>query len=166
MKRRQCFTAFFVQIDWSFCRFLSIWIFLPKTGWWQMEIIFTRSHSLRGCVWISCNAYFKRFVILVLSYSNSFLDMWALGTIIMITGATSGWLNSGITSLFLTTWGPEKSRPYIASFHFTFSIGAILAPFLVGLYKDCLHHCIWWNFVFIVVGFTHCKVLSKSIKAR
>ena len=54
----------------------------------------------------------------------------------MITGGTSGWLNSGITSLFLTTWGPEKSRPYIASFHFTFSIGAILAPFLVGLYKD------------------------------
>merc|ERR1711970_772471 len=42
-------------------------------------------------------------------------DMWALGTIIMITGGTSGWLNSGITSLFLTTWGPEKSRPYIAS---------------------------------------------------
>ena len=65
-----------------------------------------------------------------------FSDMWALGTIIMITGGTSGWLNSGITSLFLTTWGPEKSRPYIASFHFTFSIGAILAPFLVGLYKD------------------------------
>ena len=68
-----------------------------------------------------------------------FPDMWALGTIIMITGGTSGWLNSGITSLFLTTWGPEKSRPYIASFHFTFSIGAILAPFLVGLYKDLVN---------------------------
>ena len=65
-------------------------------------------------------------------------DMWALGTIILVTGVTAGWLNSGITSLFLTTWGPEKSRPYIASFHFTFSIGAILAPFLVGLYKDRL----------------------------
>ena len=37
-----------------------------------------------------------------------------LGTVIMITGGTSGWLNSGITSLFLTTWGPDKSRPYIA----------------------------------------------------
>ena len=59
-----------------------------------------------------------------------------LATIIMLTGATSGWLNSGITSLFLTTWGPEKSRPYIASFHFTFSVGAILAPVLVGIYKD------------------------------
>ena len=65
-------------------------------------------------------------------------DMWALGTIILVTGVTAGWLNSGITSLFLTTWGPEKSRPYIASFHFTFSIGAILAPFLVGLYKERL----------------------------
>ena len=66
--------------------------------------------------------------------------MWALGTIILVTGVTAGWLNSGITSLFLTTWGPEKSRPYIASFHFTFSIGAILAPFLVGIYKDRLKH--------------------------
>jgi len=63
-------------------------------------------------------------------------SMGLLSFIIMLTGATSGWLNSGITSLFLTTWGPEKSKPYIASFHFTFSIGATLAPYLVGIYMD------------------------------
>jgi len=61
-------------------------------------------------------------------------SMGLLAFIIMLTGGTSGWLNSGITSLFLTTWGPEKSKPYIASFHFTFSIGATLAPYLVGIY--------------------------------
>merc|ERR1711992_64239 len=70
-------------------------------------------------------------------------SMGLLAFIIMLTGGTSGWLNSGITSLFLTTWGPEKSKPYIASFHFTFSIGATLAPYLVGIYmpadaeQDC-----------------------------
>lgn len=61
----------------------------------------------------------------------------------MITGGSTGWLNSGITSLFLTTWGPEKSRPYIASSLFSFSIGAILAPLLVGVFKpaDALNKC-------------------------
>ena len=141
-KRGQRFTTVLVQINWSIRRLLFIWVLFPKTWRWKMETLFTWCHSLCWCIWFSCNAYFKRFGATINDECNFFSDMWALGTIIMITGGTSGWLNSGITSLFLTTWGPEKSRPYIASFHFTFSIGAILAPFLVGLYKESL---IWLN---------------------
>ena len=59
-----------------------------------------------------------------------------LGCVILMTGMTSGWLDSGITSLMLTTWGRVKSRPFIASFHFSFTFGSFLAPFLVGAFKS------------------------------
>ena len=59
-----------------------------------------------------------------------------LGSVILITGMTSVWLDSGISSLMLTTWGPIESRPYIASFHLSFTFGSFLGPFLVGAFKS------------------------------
>merc|ERR1712110_990293 len=64
-------------------------------------------------------------------------EMWLLGTIFLVTAACSGgWLTAGVNSIILNTWGSSKSRPYIASTQFAFSVGSILAPFLVGLYMD------------------------------
>ena len=63
---------------------------------------------------------------------------------------TASFFNTGLESLVLVIWGPGKklhvqphitlildeSRPVIAVYHFFFTFGGFLAPFLVGLYKD------------------------------
>ena len=62
-------------------------------------------------------------------------DLWLLGLIFMITAAFSGgWLVTGVNSMILNVWGRTRSKPIVASNQFAFSIGSILAPFLVGLY--------------------------------
>ena len=44
----------------------------------------------------------------------------------------AGYLDAGIQAILLQVWGPEKSRPLIQSFHFMYTIGALLAPIVIA----------------------------------
>ena len=63
-------------------------------------------------------------------------DLILLGVISFITTMTASFFNTGLESLVLVIWGPDESRPIIAVYHFFFTFGGFLAPFLVGLFKD------------------------------
>ena len=47
-------------------------------------------------------------------------------------GICAGIIDAGLQSILLEVWGPEKSRPLIQSFHFMYTIGAFLAPVIMG----------------------------------
>jgi len=63
-------------------------------------------------------------------------DLWLLGVIAFVTTMTASFFNTGLESLVLVIWGPDESRPVIAVYHFFFTFGGFLAPFLVGIFKD------------------------------
>merc|ERR1711935_18103 len=63
-------------------------------------------------------------------------DLILLGVISFVTTMTASFFNTGLESLVLVIWGPDESRPIIAIYHFFFTFGGFLAPFLVGLFKD------------------------------
>ena len=52
---------------------------------------------------------------------------------ILIPGIFGGLIDSGIQSILLEVWGPVKSRPLVQSFHFMYTVGAFLAPLIMGL---------------------------------
>ena len=56
----------------------------------------------------------------------------------MIPGIFGGLIDSGIQSILLEVWGPVKSRPLVQSFHFMYTVGAFLAPLIMGLASKIL----------------------------
>jgi len=57
-------------------------------------------------------------------------DLVSLTIFSMITAFMFGYQDSGLTSTILTLWGEKHSRPYLQSFHFTFGLGALIAPLI------------------------------------
>ena len=60
------------------------------------------------------------------------VDFWLLCILVLLPGAFAGHLDAGLQSILLEVWGPTKSRPLIQSFHFMYTVGAFLAPVIMG----------------------------------
>ncbi|CBY15514.1 unnamed protein product [Oikopleura dioica] len=59
-------------------------------------------------------------------------DLWLLIIIVTITGIIAGYIDAAIQCIMLKVWGSKKSASILQLHHFTFSIGAFLAPLLVS----------------------------------
>jgi fucose permease len=57
-------------------------------------------------------------------------DLWLLIFIVTITGIIAGYIDAAIQCIMLKVWGSKKSASILQLHHFTFSIGAFLAPLL------------------------------------
>jgi len=57
-------------------------------------------------------------------------DLWLLIIIVTITGIIAGYIDAAIQCIMLKVWGSKKSASILQLHHFTFSIGAFLAPIL------------------------------------
>ena len=57
-------------------------------------------------------------------------DLWLLIIIVTITGIIAGYIDAAIQCIMLKVWGSKKSASILQLHHFTFSIGAFLAPLL------------------------------------
>ena len=63
-------------------------------------------------------------------------DLWLLCLVILAPGIFCGFIAIGLQAIILQVWGPEKSRPLIQSFHFMYTIGAFLAPLIMGPFLE------------------------------
>ena len=57
-------------------------------------------------------------------------DLWLLIVIVTLTGIITGYIDTAIQCIMLKVWGAKKSASILQLHHFTFSIGAFLAPLL------------------------------------
>jgi len=58
-------------------------------------------------------------------------DLWIMILVISITGIMLGYIDAAIQVIILKIWGSTKSASIIQLHHFTFSIGAFIAPLIV-----------------------------------
>lgn len=59
-------------------------------------------------------------------------DSGVMGFLSLLHIATKYLIFEGLQALYLKLFGEERSRPYIQSIHFGFSVGAFLAP-VIGI---------------------------------
>jgi len=63
-------------------------------------------------------------------------DFWLLVVIVTLGGVIVGFNDALIQSILLRVWGEDKSASYLQMHHFTYSVGAFLAPLVVAPFYE------------------------------
>jgi len=140
LQRNNCWSVFRFHLErtWSDYRRNSCWnciskvIFIIFTGRLFLIIL---NRLTTGVVKLASVGGFIIFNGVAMAIMPFIKELWVLGLISCITSLTSSYFNTGLESLILCIWGPDNSRSIIAVYHFFFTFGGFLAPFLVGLFK-------------------------------
>jgi FHS family Na+ dependent glucose MFS transporter 1 len=98
-------------------------------GTWISGRVFDR---LRGHPVMGIAQLFVAVMIFVIPFTPRF---WLLLVILACKGFANGFINTGANTLLVWTHG-EKVGPFMNGLHFSFGLGAFLAPFLVAQVVD------------------------------
>ena len=98
-------------------------------GTWISGRVFDR---LRGHPVMGISQLFVAAMVFVIPFTPWF---WLLLVILACKGFANGFINTGANTLLVWTHG-EKVGPFMNGLHFSFGLGAFLAPFLVAQVVD------------------------------
>jgi FHS family Na+ dependent glucose MFS transporter 1 len=98
-------------------------------GTWISGRVFDR---LRGHPVMGISQLFVAAMVFVIPFTPWF---WLLLVILACKGFANGFINTGANTLLVWTHG-EKVAPFMNGLHFSFGLGAFLAPFLVAQVVD------------------------------